>query len=136
MIPSLYLTAKDRGIPMTQLVNTYIYRGLVTEKIPLAAYKKLPNSIQQSNYQIDTALELSKTVYPFKEIEEISNWYDSSIKGVGQALGVAYLNLCRPCHRKPHECNILWKYETAVLQLNQLSVDAMSHVLANGATDW
>jgi hypothetical protein len=47
LVPVLYLTAKDRGVPMTRLVDSIITDGLLREQIPNPAQEYLDAYIRQ-----------------------------------------------------------------------------------------
>lgn len=151
LIPALYLTARDRSIPMTRLVNGYVYRSLLVEKLPKEAYDRLPCKNEypicpqlgldgrilehEKEYiqPLHTASRLAVTVDPFTSTEMIQEWYDDALAGLARGLTLARLNLRVPTDRRPAEFNIQWKYETAVIQLNQVMVDALVHLGAVNA---
>jgi hypothetical protein len=151
LIPALYRTARDRSIPMTRLVNGYIYRSLLVERLPKEAYERLPC---KSDYPVcpqlgldgrilehekeyiqplHAATHLAVTVDPFSSTEMIQQWYDEALAGVARSLALARMNLRVPTERSPDEFNIQWKYETAVIQMNQIMVDALVHLGALNA---
>lgn len=149
LIPSVYYTALDRGIPMTDLVNGYVYRGLATESIPGTALEKLPehwngsltDGVQrylpeetvngQRTRLIDIINERAKWAVPFEDPLDLDAWREQSIDGLVQAYASVQSNLHAPgVQRDPSDFNQGWLYETYALNVQAAYADALPHVLA------
>lgn len=87
-IPSLYHAAQATNVPMTKLVNAFVYEGLATGYYGLNATNNLPSLENALPWMSKPALQLvqedapsngfnqSKPLMP-NEIERLHAWYDS-----------------------------------------------------------
>ena len=148
LIPCLHLMARERGIPMTQLVNGIVYRALATEFVSLettrslpapedtglvgralSAYKSLPLATDQS--VLSELLRTSgKGDDGFTSTRQLDHWRSHSIRGLRYGLALANVASRAPCKRNPNELKIDWKHKTAALFINQIYVESTALLLA------
>lgn len=150
LIPTIYYTAQARGMPMTDVVNGYVYRGLATETLPLEALTRFPtdwknpltNGLQRflpegneagaSKRPVDIISERAKWVTPFSDLDELDAWRNESIEGLARAYAAIETDLRTPnVHRSPAELNSAWLYETYALNVQAAYTDALPHIVAN-----
>lgn len=148
LVPCLHLTARDRGIPMTQLVNGMIYRALATEflspevdlQLPaphetglagraLSAYRVLPLGRDRSvlSELLDSPQDREEV---FTSMRQIDHWRSHAIRGIRYGLGLAYEASRAPCKRDPNELKSDWKHKTAALFINQIYTESTTLLLA------
>ncbi len=114
LIPVLYYAAQASAVPMTQLADSLIWKGLASSKLPPDAEKtfaKIKDDFPQgildprtSKQKMgDDTLEsivnakpnltaFRKGQYPYKEREELMDWYNQSIAGLGKSLKTSDLH--------------------------------------------
>ncbi len=146
LLPVLFETARIRQVPVTRMTNSFIYRALQTEYLPISALKMLPPPadlksillrVQESNRAPDSyampfnmVSRLSAKAEPFKLVSEATDWYQLAIDGTARALKLATTNSHVPCKRSPPELNVNWRYENLAIQLNQILAESFSHLSA------
>lgn len=126
---------------MTTLTNGLVYRGLVTEMIPLEAWEKLPGkpnsliresvgvdgkqSVQDYVTPMDVGDLLENRIRPYKSIDALTNWYEASLNGLASALGAMERVERKSSCKKQWERKFRHKYFTAAMQLNQVYIDTL-----------
>ena len=91
LVAPLYYAGQATGVPMTQLVNAFVYEGLATGYYGLESTNSLPDidstlpwlprPVAQLVEETSAAYSTHR-VYPQKptEIERLHAWYDSLLK--------------------------------------------------------
>ena len=149
LVPSLYYTAKDRGMPMTDLVSGFVYRNLATEALPPEAIARcptdwknpltdglqrfLPDGCEEGVHRrlIDIIEERAKWAVPFEDLDELDSWREQTLDGLSRAYASAEKNLHSPgVRRNVEEMNHAWVYETYALNVQAAYMDALPHVMA------
>jgi len=148
LFPTLHYTALERSLSIPQLVNDYVYRSLMTESLSKEAFARLPDKgdfaicrqtdldgkagITDKGYirPYDALSQLISPLEPFQNTEDIDHWYQNSADGIGRAFVLAHSYIRTSNKQTPQSCNIAWKYETAIIQLNQLMADSLTYLVA------
>lgn len=131
LIPSLYWTARERATPMTRLVELYVCRGLAMEALGERAASFLPARVH--SLRAREADQLVDRVEAFYGLKEMDQWHAEALRGVGRAQATALLSLRGAgTGRGPGEHDIIWKYETAALNLRTVYAQTLGHLTALG----
>jgi len=140
LIKPLYHYSKSIGKPMTKTVNRLLTRGLLLEPLPAEAIATLPSDALDTMRRkgleditletgsitpVSDVREKSAAAKPYLGIDEVNDWYESSIHGL--ARGLATLDAYRQCHSsRPSSMMDSWFYENAALNLGQTLYHSMA----------
>ena len=129
LINPLYHKAKQLGIPMTVLVDAYIYQGMSLSPLPKDSVKSFMqyNFAEQHKKYLENIRKLNGDIRyslrePFQQKDEIAFWKDFSLQGLNKAYSL-HAACTREDAYKYHQSYGMYRQ-----LVEQVSEDAMTYV--------